>query len=100
MSKSLNIKPIGGNILVSPMEEEETTASGLIVQSSSKGERPQKGEIIALGTGALNEDGEKIAFNVKKGDKVLFKKYSPEEIEMNGETYLIMKEEDILAVLS
>ncbi len=98
MAAKLNIKPIGGNILVKPEPEEETTKSGLIVQSSTKGERPQSGKIVALGTGAMDDSGKKIAFNVKVGDKVMFKKYSPEEVEIDGEEYLIMKEADILAV--
>ncbi len=98
MASKLKVKPIGGNILVKPAPEEETTKSGLIVQSSGKGERPQKGEIVALGTGAIDESGKKIAFNVSIGDIVMFKKYSPEEVEIDGEEYLIMKEADILAV--
>lgn len=101
MAKSTaKITPIGGYILVKPAKEEEKTASGLIVQSSQKGERPQKGEIFALGTGLLNEQGKVVAFNVKKGDVILFKKYSPEEVEIEGEEYLIMKESDILAILN
>ncbi len=99
MAKSLKIKPIGEFILVKVSKEEETTASGLIVQSSGKGERPQKGEIIALGSGRISEKGDKIAFNVKEGDVVYFKKYSPEEVEIDGEQYLIMKEADILATV-
>jgi chaperonin GroES len=99
MAKKLSIKPIGGNILVKPLQEEEKTASGLIVQTSGKGERPQKGEVIALGTGAQDDSGKKIPFNLKIGDKVMFKKYSPEEVEIDGEEFLIMKELDILAVI-
>ncbi len=99
MAKSLKIKPIGEFILVKVSKEEETTASGLIVQSSGKGERPQKGEIVALGSGRISEKGDKIAFNVKEGDVVYFKKYSPEEVEIDGEQYLIMKEADILATV-
>ncbi|MEP7103852.1 MAG: co-chaperone GroES [Candidatus Dojkabacteria bacterium] len=99
MAKStLKIKPIGEYILVRPTKEEETTASGLIIQSSNKGERPQKGEVAALGTGRLNDKGEVIHFNVKVGDLVFFKKYTPEEVEIDGENYLIMKESDIIAV--
>ncbi|BCX13768.1 MAG: 10 kDa chaperonin [Candidatus Dojkabacteria bacterium] len=100
MSKqSVGIKPIGGYILVKPQAEEEKTASGLIIQTSGKGERPQRGEIIALGTGKLDENGKVIPFNVKVGDMVMFKKYSPEEVEIDGEEYLIMQESDILAIL-
>lgn len=98
MASKLNIKPVGGNILVKPAEQEETTKSGLIVQSSGKGEKPQRGEIVALGTGLIDDSGKTLPFNVKVGDVVMFKKYSPEDVEIDGEEYLIMKEADILAV--
>lgn len=93
------IKPIGGYIMVEPIEEEEKTASGLIIQSAGKGERPQKGKIIELGTGARDDDGKLISFNVKVGQVVLFKKYAPEDIELDGKKYLLMKESDLLAVI-
>lgn len=99
MASKLNIQPVGGNILVKPLKEEDTTASGLIIQSSAKGERPQRGEIVALGTGAKDDSGKSIAFNVKVGDIVMFKKYSPEDVEVDGVEYLIMKESDILAIV-
>lgn len=98
MSEKQNIKPIGGNILVRPLDEEEKTASGLILQTSGK-EKPQKGEIVALGTGKKDKEGKEIPWSVTVGDTVLFKKYSPEEIEVNGQNYLIMQEDDILAVI-
>jgi chaperonin GroES len=99
MANAVNIQPIGPHILVQPVKEEEKTASGLIIQTSGKGEKPKKGKVIALGTGAKDENGKDIPFSVKVGDTVLFKKYAPEEIEMDGEEYLIMKESDILAVV-
>jgi chaperonin GroES len=100
MAKSkLSIRPIGAYILVEPVEEEQTTASGLIIQTSSKGERPQKGRIVALGTGSRNESGKIEEFNVEIGQMVMFKKYSPEEVELDGKKYLLMKEADILAVI-
>ncbi|MEO6728712.1 MAG: co-chaperone GroES [Candidatus Dojkabacteria bacterium] len=89
---SLKIRPIGEYILVKPAKEESTTASGLIIQTSNKGERPQKGEVAALGTADK--------FNVKVGDTIFFKKYSPEELEIDGEMYLIMKETEILGILA
>ena len=82
------------------MEEEETTASGLIVQTSGKVERPQKGTIIALGTGKTSDKGEKVPFNVEVGQSVLFKKYAPEEVELKGKKYLLMRESDLLAVIN
>lgn len=101
MAKSkLPIKPIGANILVKPVEEDSsTTPSGLIVSTSAKNERPQIGEILALGTGRLDKDGNKLPWNVSVGQKVVFKKYSPDELEVEDESYLIMKEEDILGIL-
>ncbi len=98
MSKP-KIQPIGGFILVKPDKEEEKTASGLIIQTSGKGEKPQKGEVVALGSGKLDANGKVIAWNVKEGDTVLFKKYAPEEIEIDGETMLIMQESDILGII-
>ncbi len=101
MAKTVKgIKPVGEYILVKPEEDQEqTTASGLIIQSSSKGERPQKGTIIALGKGRRDENGKLVEFNVSEGDIVMFKKYSPEEIELDGEKLLLMKESDILAII-
>lgn len=100
MSKGTpKIKPVGDYVLVEPLEEEEVTTSGLIIQSSNKGERPQKGKIVALGTGKKDESGKKIAFSVEAGDVILFKKYAPEDIELDGRKYLLMKEADILGVI-
>ncbi len=99
MSK-LNIKPIGKNILVQPVEEEQKTKSGIVLPDTMSKEKPQRGKVVALGTGAVDRDGKKISFNVKVGDEVLFKKYSPEDIEVNEKKYLIMDEDAILAVVS
>lgn len=94
------IIPLGGNILVKPKEAETTTASGLVIAASSaKGEKPEQGEVVALGTGKFDDNGKKVEWNVAIGDTVLFRKYSPSEVEMDGEEYLIMKEEDVLAVI-
>lgn len=101
MAKTSNgIKPIGEYILVEPLDEQEkTTASGLVIQSTSKGERPQKGKIVALGSGRVTEDGKTVKFNVEVGQTVMFKRYSPEEIEIDGRAMLLMKESDLLAIL-
>lgn len=93
------LKPIGGNILVQ-VEKEVKTASGIVLPDSVEKEKPQRGKVIALGTGKLNEDGDVLPFNVKVGDEVIFKKYSPDEIEVDGEEYLIMDETDVLAVVT
>jgi chaperonin GroES len=94
-----NIRPIGGNILVEPVEGETTTASGIVLPDTVDKEKPQKGKVVALGTGKI-VDGKKVDFNVKVGDTVLFKKYSPDEIEVDDKDYLIMDEDAILAVIA
>lgn len=94
----LKIKPLGGRVLVQPLEEEEVTASGLIIPDTAEKEKPQQGTVMALGTGKI-EDGKKIDFSVKVGVKVLFKKYSPDEVELDGEEYLVIDEDDILGII-
>lgn len=98
MAKSALI-PLGGNILVKPVKIEKFSVAGIVLPDTVDKEKSQQGEIIALGTGKLTSDGKKIAFNVKVGDIVLFKKYSPDEVEINGEEYLIMEEDAILAIV-
>ena len=93
-----NIKPIGDRVLVKPLEEKEVKKGGIIIPDSAK-EKPQEGEVVALGTGKLDDKGEKIAFTVKKGDKVLISKYGGTEVKFDGESYLIMREDDILGIL-
>lgn len=88
MSKA-KIFPIGPNVLVKPLVEEKRSKSGIVIPETVNEERPQKGRVEAVG----------ISTNVKVGDVVIFKKYSPDEIKIDGEEYLIMKEEDILAVI-
>jgi len=94
------LTPIGGNILVKAVSKEKVSASGIVLPDTVNSEKSQKGKIIALGTGKISHDGKKIAFNVKIGDDVIFKKYSPDEIEVDGEEFLIMDEDSILAVIS
>jgi chaperonin GroES len=93
----VNLKPLGGNILVKPVAEK--SVSGIVLPDTVDREKPQKGEVVALGTGKVTNDGKKLEFNVKAGDVILFKKYSPDEIEVDGEDYLIMDEEAVLAIL-
>lgn len=99
MAAKSKIKPLGGNILVEPVSEESKTSSGIVLPDTVDKEKPQKGKIIALGTGKITDDGKKIPFNIKVGDIVIFKKYSPDEIEIDDKEYLIMSEEEILAVV-
>jgi chaperonin GroES len=93
------LTPIGGNILVKAVSEQKASASGIVLPDTVDKEKPQKGKVVALGTGKLSHDGKKISFNVKVGDLVIFKKYSPDEITIDSEEYLIMDEDAILAVI-
>jgi chaperonin GroES len=99
MAAKQKIQPLGGNILVEPVSEEATTAAGIVLPDTVDKEKPQKGKIVALGTGKVTGDGKKVPFNVKVGDIIIFKKYSPDELEIEDNEYLIMTEEDILAVI-
>jgi chaperonin GroES len=94
----MNLRPLQDRILVKRVEEETKTAGGLFIPETAK-EKPQRGEIVAAGKGKKTEDGKVLPLDVKVGDKVLFGKYSGNEIKVDGEEYLIMREEDILAVV-
>lgn len=96
----INIQPLGNRVLVKPQEEEETIAGGLVVPPSANDDkRPAMGEVLKVGKGK-DESGKAIDFQFKKGDVIYFKKYSPNEIEIGGEEYLIVDAEDILAVIN
>ncbi|MBM3890933.1 MAG: co-chaperone GroES [Verrucomicrobia bacterium] len=94
----MSIKPLGDRVLVQPLEEKETKKGGIIIPDTAK-EKPQEGKVIALGTGKLDDKGKKVAFEVKKGDRVLIPKYGGTEVKIDEDTYLIMKEEDILGIV-
>ena len=94
----MNIKPLADRVVVKPQEAEETTASGIILPDTAK-EKPQAGEIVAIGPGKISDAGNVIAMTVKVGDNVLYGKYSGTEITIEGDEVLIMRESDILAVL-
>ncbi|MEM9399540.1 MAG: co-chaperone GroES [Verrucomicrobiota bacterium] len=93
-----NMKPLGDRVLVQPIEEKETQKNGIIIPDTAK-EKPQEGEIVALGTGKTNDKGEKVAFEVKEGDKVLYSKYGGTDVTIDEAKYLIMREDDILGVI-
>ena len=95
---ALNLKPLGSRVLVEPLEQEDITAGGIVLPETAK-EKPQQGLILAVGPGARDEDGERIPMDVAKGDKILFAKYSGTEIKLDGKKYLILREEDILAIV-
>jgi chaperonin GroES len=95
---NVNIKPLSDRVLVQPLEEKETKKGGIIIPDTAK-EKPQEGQVVALGTGKRDEDGKLIEFTVKKGDKVLISKYGGTEVKIDGESYLIMREDDILGII-
>jgi len=94
----VEIKPLADRVLVRALEEAEVKRGGIIIPDTAK-EKPQEGEVIAVGPGRLNEKGERVAPEVKKGDRVLFGKYSGTEVSVTGDQLLIMRESDILAIL-
>lgn len=94
----MKIKPLGDRVLVEPLTEGEVKKGGIIIPDSAK-EKPMEGKVIAVGTGKLDDNGKKIAFNVKKDDVVLMPKYGGTEVKMDGKEYQIMREDDILAVI-
>jgi chaperonin GroES len=94
----MNLKPLGDRLLVSPIEQEEMTASGIVLPETAK-EKPMQGKVIAAGPGARKEDGTRIAMDVKEGDTVLYAKYAGTEIKIDGTKYLIFKETDVLAIV-
>jgi chaperonin GroES len=96
---SVNIKPLEDRILVKTLEAEQTTASGLVIPDTAK-EKPQEGEVIAVGPGRFNEDGdERIPLDIKVGDKVIYSKYGGTEVKYSGEEYLILSARDVLAII-
>ncbi|MCB0195717.1 MAG: co-chaperone GroES [Anaerolineae bacterium] len=96
---SLKLRPLHDRIWVEPIEQEQTTASGIILPETAK-EKPQEGRVLAVGPGVLQENGERQPLDVKVGDRVLFAKYAGTEIKSNGSKNLIMRESDVLAVIS
>ena len=94
----MNIKPLHDRIIVKRSDAETTTAAGIIIPDSAK-EKPQEGEIMAVGSGIRKEDGTIIPLEVKVGDKVLFGKYAGTEIKLDGDEFLMMKEEDIMGII-
>ena len=95
----INLKPLSNHIFLEPLEEEKKTKSGIVIPDTVEKERPMKGKVLAIGPGRLNEKGDRIGMSVKVGDIVLFKKYGPDEIEIDEKKYLVGDEDDILAVI-
>ena len=94
----MKIRPLQDRVIVQRLEEEQKTKGGIIIPDTAK-EKPQEGKVIAVGKGKANEDGKVVPLSVREGDKILFGKYSGTEVKLNGNEYLIMREEDILGVI-
>lgn len=94
----MKFRPLGDRVLVKRVEEEQKTKGGIIIPDTAK-EKPQEGEVVAVGPGARDEDGERIAMDLKAGDRILFGKWSGTEVKVDGEDLLIMKESDVMGVL-
>jgi len=95
---AINVKPLGDRVLVKPLDAVEESKGGIIIPDTAK-EKPQEGKVVALGTGKIDDNGNKQEFNVKVNDKVLISKYGGTEIKIDGDNYLIMREDDILGIL-
>lgn len=95
---ALNIKPLGDRILVEPVEEKETKKGGIIIPDTAK-EKPQEGKVIAVGPGRLDENGKRVPPEVKVGDRILMGKYAGTEVKIDGEEHVILREDDVLAVI-
>ncbi|MCL5011183.1 MAG: co-chaperone GroES [Patescibacteria group bacterium] len=96
----MNIKPLSDHVLIEPVSNEEKTKAGIFLPQSADKERPEQGKVIAVGPGKMQKTGKRSEMEVKEGDKVLFTKYGPSEIKVDGKEYLIAKQDDILAILS
>lgn len=94
----MNLKPLGDRIVVKVLEAEEKTASGIVLPEKAK-EKPQEGEVVAIGTGKILDNGKKLEMEVKKGDKVLYSKYAGTEVKVKGDEYLILRQDDVLAII-
>lgn len=92
------LKPLGDRVVIRVLEQEEKTASGIFLPDTAK-EKPSQGEVVAVGSGKLQDDGKRVALDVKVGDKIIFSKYAGTEVKFEGTKYLIVSERDILAII-
>lgn len=95
----MKLQPLGDHVFLEPIVEDKTTKSGIVIPDTAEREKPMKGKVLAVGPGKLNEKGERAPMSVKVGDVVLFKKYGPDEIEIDNKKYLVGEESDILAII-
>ncbi|MFA5935954.1 MAG: co-chaperone GroES [Patescibacteria group bacterium] len=95
----MQLRPLGDRVIVKPAVKEEMTKSGLIIPDTASKERPEQGEVIAVGPGRMLENGSRAAVNLKVGDKIVFKKYAPDEVKIDETEYLVISESDVMAVV-
>ncbi len=95
----MNIRPLGDHVIVDPMKPEEVTKSGIIIPGTADKEKPEQGTVLAIGPGKLNDQGTRMPMSVKVGDKVMFKKYSPDEVKVDDKEYFVISESDVIAIL-
>jgi chaperonin GroES len=95
----MTLKPLGDRVIVKSIEQEERTVGGIVLPDTAK-DKPQQGEVIAVGSGKMLDNGERVALEVKPGDRVIYAKYGGTEVKVQGEEYLILRDSDILAILS
>jgi len=94
----MKLKPLGDRLIVQPLDEEETTASGIVLPDTAK-EKPQRGKVLAVGDGAKNDEGNRIPLDVTEGETVLYSKYGGTEVKVDGDDLLVLRESDVLAVV-
>ena len=95
----MNLKPLNNHVFIEALESEKKTKSGIVLPDTAEKEKPMVGKVVAVGPGKFDENGKRVPMSVKVGDKVLFKKYGPDELEVDGKKYLVGEETDILAIL-
>lgn len=95
----MKIKPLGNNVVIAPITEDDKTPGGIVLPDTHEKEKPAKGKVVAVGVGKLDAHGKKIAMQVKKGDKVIFKKYSADEFKEKDVEYLVISEDDIIGII-
>jgi chaperonin GroES len=96
----LNLKPLGDNIIVKGISKEEVTKTGIIIPDTVDKEKPEQGEVIAIGPGKMLDNGQRAPMEVKVGDKIIFKKFSPDDFKIDGEEVLVLSQSDVIAIIS
>ncbi len=94
----MNLKPLGDHLIAKPIGEDKVTKSGIVLPDTAK-EKPEQAEVVAVGEGRVLDNGSRLAMSVKAGDKILFKKYAPDEIKVDGEEYLVLSESEVIAII-